>query len=340
MVVFSSVSAVWGGGGHGARAAADAYLDALAQRRRAAGGFAVRVAWSVWDDSEGPDAADRALRLGLPLLQPASALATLRRILDHAQSGYGAPGGLSDAAAETDTDADAETDSDTDAVIADVDWERFIPLFTAARTSRLFDEIPAALRAGGAAPDSVDDEGSGILAALRERLSAQTPDVRTGTVLAIVRSHVASALRYPAPEAVDPDRPFQELGFDSLAAVELRNRLRAATGLGLPSTLVFDYPTPLALADYLVAQVLPADPADEPAAAHLAGIEAALAALDADDPQRAGLVHRLQVLLWRYADPDSSSARDEDTAGGDDLDLGSASADEVFALIDREFGGS
>ncbi|MEU1669269.1 type I polyketide synthase [Streptomyces sparsogenes] len=329
VVVFSSIAAVWGGGGHGARAAADAYLDAWARRRQAAGGHVARLAWGVWDGSQDPEAAERAERQGLLTLRPAPALAALRRTLDQSEAGAGQG---------TDQDGDeGGARTDVHAVIADVNWERFVPLFTMARASRLFDEIPAARRAWQAVLDSPDDEGSESLTALRDRLAAQSPEARAGTLLALVRAHVAGALRYPAAESVDPEQPFKELGFDSLAAVEFRNRLRGATGLTLPATLVFDYPTPTALAGYLVSQVLPAEPADEPAAAHLDEIEATLAALDADDPRRAGLTHRLRLLLWRYADGDGALEPGEET-GGDDLET--ASADEMFALIDREFGES
>ncbi|WP_143675905.1 beta-ketoacyl reductase, partial [Streptomyces milbemycinicus] len=329
VVVFSSIAAVWGGGGHGARAAADAYLDAWARRRQAAGGHVARLAWGVWDGSEDPEAAGRAERQGLLALHPTPALAALRRTLDH--SGDGTDQGTVQAGDE------GGDRGDVHAVIADVHWERFVPLFTMARASRLFDEIPAARRAWQAALDSSDDESSESLTALRDRLAAQSPQARTGTLLALVRTHVAGALRYPAAESVDPEQPFKELGFDSLAAVEFRNRLRGAIGLTLPATLVFDYPTPTALAGYLVSQVLPAEPADEPAAAHLDEIEATLAALDADDPRRTGLTHRLRLLLWRYADGDDALEPREET-GGDDLET--ASADEMFALIDREFGES
>ncbi|MFH8371846.1 acyltransferase domain-containing protein, partial [Streptomyces sp. NPDC018031] len=313
VVVFGSVVAVWGAGGHGARAAADAYLDAVARRREAAGGRVVRVAWGVWDDMAERAAVERSERHGLPALPPALALTALRRVLD--QAGH-------------------EPD---DAVFADVDWDRFLPLFTLGRAGRLFDEIPAARRAGRAAPDAPGAGPSGSLAALRERLAAQEPGARTGTLLALVRAQVASALHHPTAESVDPDQPFSELGFDSLTAVAFRNRLRDATGLRLSPTLVFDYPSPSALAAHLVSEVLPAGPAADPAAAHLDEVEAALAALDPDDPRRSGLTHRLRLLLWRYADGGDAPGPGAET-GGDDLE--SASAAEMFALIDREFGDS
>ncbi|MGP3970996.1 acyltransferase domain-containing protein, partial [Streptomyces sp. 6N223] len=321
VVVFSSASSVWGAGDHGARAAADAYLDAVTRRREAAGGRVVRVAWGVWKDVAGQGAVERSERHGLPVLDPALALSALRRTLDRAEDG------------------------DEHALIAEVEWERFVPLFTMTRASRLFDEIPAARRAGQAGPDVVPDaDGAESRTALRDQLAAQRPEARAGTLLALVRTHAASALRHPTAEAVDPDQPFSELGFDSLTAVEFRNRLRKATGLSLSPTLVFDYPTPTALAGYLVSQVLPEELAADPAAAHLDGIEEALAALDPDDPRRDGLTHRLRVLLWRYADGDGAAAEPGEGAGTsegtDEGDLETASADEMFALIDREFGQS
>ena len=66
-----------------------------------------------------------------------------------------------------------------------------------------------------------------------------------------MRSHIATVLGSTSPEAIDPDRAFQELGFDSLTAVEMRNRLKAATGLALSPTLIFDYPNSAALAGYI-----------------------------------------------------------------------------------------
>ena len=317
VVFFSSVAAVWGGGEHGAGAAADARLEALAARRRAGGGSAVCVAWGVWDGVDAPDNADgtdggragRSGRQGLPPLDPRLALTALGRVLGR---GDGSP------------------------VVADVDWDRFAPLFTLARPSRLFDGVPAARRAVEAARAAEDSDGGSTegLDALRERLSALAVPARTGVLLELVRTHVAGALRYASAEAVDPDEPFKALGFDSLAAVEFRNRLRGSIGLSLPATLVFDYPTSNALAGYLLTKVLPEESVTaHPVFGRLDEVESVLAGLSADDPRRAGVTHRLQVLLWKYAGEEREAERAE---GGEDL--GAASADEMFALIDREFG--
>ncbi|MBU3868819.1 acyltransferase domain-containing protein [Streptomyces sp. 4503] len=315
VVYFSTVAASWGSKDHGSYAAATACLDALAQRDRADGRPTVSIAWGLWDlpyggdTSDGPMAShtERSRRQGLSPLDPRPALTALRQVLDH---------------------------DDPRVTIADVEWERFAPLFTLARPSRLFDDIPAARRAIEAARGSTEDTGTDEASALRRELGSLAEDERVERLLALVRAHVAAVLHYPAPEAVEPDRPFKELGFDSIAAVELRNRLRAATGLSLPTTVVFDYPTPRALAGHLLAEVDPgAAGAAHPLSGHLDGLEAALAGLPTGDPRRAGLVNRLQALVWKY-----TAAAQENDGPTDEEDLTAATADEVFALIDRELG--
>ncbi|GAA2100698.1 hypothetical protein GCM10009801_73380 [Streptomyces albiaxialis] len=319
VVYFTSVASVWGSRDHGAYAAAHAYMDALAQRRRADGGHAVSVAWALWDLPESTGAhGTAARRQGLPPLEPRLAVTALRRLLEQ-----GAPR----------------------AVVADIEWDAFLPLLTLARPTTLFDEIPEARRIGRGAghPDPATDGTSAPddqAAALRREVAALPAPERAGRLLALVRTHVAAVLRYRSAEQVGPDRPFKELGFDSIAAVELRNRLRAATGVALPATVAFDHPTPAALAGHLLTGVLPEDGPEGPdgtGADHLTALEGTLAALPPDGPRRTALVNRLRALLWRHEAPghDEPPAEAPDAA---EEDLAAATADDMFALLDREFG--
>ncbi|MDF5759336.1 type I polyketide synthase, partial [Spongiactinospora sp. TRM90649] len=223
-VLFASIAGVWGSGGQSAYGAANAYLDALAERRRARGLAATSVAWGPWAESgmlvdSGPGAEDYLRRMGLTPMDPARALTALGRAID---------GG------------------DARVTVADVDWDAFVPVFTAARPSPLVAELGGIARAGAAVPAGAWGE---TLAALPE---AERPKA----VFDLVRAQVAAVLGYPDPGAVEPARPFKDLGFDSLTAVELRNRLTEATGRTLPATLVFDYPNANALAGHLLDLVL------------------------------------------------------------------------------------
>src|SRR5262249_8728372 len=87
--------------------------------------------------------------------------------------------------------------------------------------------------------------------ALAQRLHSLPENEQHAVLLNLVRSHIATVLGTVTPEAIDPDKAFQELGFDSLTAVEMRNRLKIATGLALSPTLIFDYPTPSGLSNYI-----------------------------------------------------------------------------------------
>uniref|UniRef100_UPI0011B0BD41 type I polyketide synthase n=1 Tax=Amycolatopsis sp. CA-128772 TaxID=2073159 RepID=UPI0011B0BD41 len=228
-VLFSSVAGAFGAAGQGSYAAANAHLDALAQQRHAAGLPAVSIAWGPWA-GDGMAAGDaetrRRLRAaGVGALEPGLALDALAL-----EAAAGAPV----------------------AVVADLDWDVYLPALRAVRPRPLFTEFAEPLES----PEAT--EPAGFLTGLSEEDAARK-------VLDLTRTHVAAVLGYSDANAVDAGRAFSDSGFTSLTAVELRNRLDAATGLSLPATLVFDHPTPAALARHLHRELLGRQP--EPAAA-------------------------------------------------------------------------
>ncbi|EST36314.1 phosphopantetheine-binding protein, partial [Streptomyces roseochromogenus] len=157
---------------------------------------------------------------------------------------------------------------------------------------------------------------------------------RDRALLELVRTHVAGVLGHPSPESVDPGRAFQDMGFDSLAAVELRNLLAGATGLTLPATLVFDQPTPLTLAVHLKTALVPG-PADltRSALAELDRLETALHGLPDQDGSHARVTARLEALLRSWQDTHGRHPAPEAPA-----DFREASDEELFAKLDNELG--
>ncbi|MEU9015918.1 beta-ketoacyl reductase, partial [Streptomyces sp. NPDC048479] len=186
-------------------------------------------------------------------------------------------------------------------------------------------------RAAGAA-DTGADGGT----ALRERLAGLAPAARDEALLELVCTYVAAVLGFAGPEAVDPARSFNEVGFDSLTAVELRNRLGGATGVRLPATLVFDYPTPTALVEYLRDELWQDGAAAvPPLLAELDRLEKTLVASVPDDDGRTRITERLQALLAAWSEAG-------EPAGADDADvaeaLETATDDDLFDFIGKEFG--
>jgi acyl carrier protein len=135
-------------------------------------------------------------------------------------------------------------------------------------------------------------------------------------VLELVRAEIAVVLGHGSPEAIAPERAFKELGFDSLGAVEFRNRLIAATGLQLPSTLVFDHPNPKAVAGYLRSRLDGRSNGSD----HDAGVQRAIASIPIARLQQAGLLEILLELANSDRDP-ASSEREPDAGRIDDMNL-------------------
>ncbi|MET7719161.1 phosphopantetheine-binding protein, partial [Streptomyces sp. NPDC005407] len=233
----------------------------------------------------------------------------------------------------------ALTRGDTTPAVADVDWARFVPGFTSVRPSALLSDLPEARRA---APEreSADSGRDGGLAALREQLAGRSEGDQERVLATLVRTHVAGVLGHSSVDAIDPKRAFSELGFDSLMAVELRNRLGLATGTQLPATLLFDHPTAVALARHLRTRVVAGDTAAGlPALAELDRLEGVLGEVSLDDPQRARIASRLQALLARWNERQDGGGEAKDDAGVSDR-ISSATADEIFDFIDNDLGMS
>ncbi|ROP35861.1 acyl transferase domain-containing protein [Saccharothrix texasensis] len=296
-VVLTSIAGVWGSGGQGAAGAASAYLDAVAEGVRRGGGKGISLAFGPWaldaDTGEEVERRDRLARLGLVPMAADRAVAAL---------------------------ADAATRGGANLVVADVDWARFAPAYTAARPSPFFSALPEV----GKALATDDGDGGGSLA---EALAGMTDPERERHLLGIVLTEVAAVLGHGSGDAVEPRKALRELGFDSLAAVSLRNQLAAVTGVPLPTTLAFDHPTPLAVAEFLATQVTPQAPTvsvDE----QLDKLRAALAAAP-DEHARAALVGRLHDFLTELTSTPAAAT----AVIGDDT-----SDEDLFALLDTELG--
>ncbi|MCF3171582.1 SDR family NAD(P)-dependent oxidoreductase, partial [Streptomyces violaceoruber] len=305
-VVFSSIAGVWGSGGGGSYAAANAYVDGLVERRRARGLVGTSIAWGPW--AGGGMAAlegDALRRRGLVELAPEVAIGAMRRAVEE--------------------DLGCVT-------VADVDWARFAPAFAAARPRPLIGDLPEAREALN--PDSKEaGGGADELAAL---LAGKTAVEQERHVAALVCAETARVLGHPDTSAVSTGRAFRDLGFDSLTAVELRNALTAATGLPLPTTLVFDHPTPAALARHLLADLVGTGAATSvvPVLAELDKLADLLAGVELEDAEHTSVTVRLRTLLSQWTTTEAESAGREGVTGK----LESASSDEVFDFIDRELG--
>ncbi|WP_051906038.1 type I polyketide synthase [Streptomyces flavovariabilis] len=316
-VLYSSFSGTLGSPGMANYAAANAFLDAFARHRAAQGLPATSLAWGLWAQSDG-----------------------MGGRLDDVDRTRMARGGVAPMPAEFGLALFDTALQRTEAVLVPALLE---PGTLRRQAQAAGTPIPAVLRdlvRGPARP--VPEQTPGGAGTLRERLEATPEKERERLVLDVVRTHVATVLGHSGPEAVGPGQTFKESGFDSLTAVELRNRLNAATGQRLPATLVFDFPTPAAVARHLLAELAPALAAPAvPLLEDIGKLESALSALtpdalagtDLDDAALDGITERLQSLLatWR-------ETRAEVLGDTAPHELDSATDDEIFDYIDKKFG--
>ncbi|MFE4646766.1 beta-ketoacyl reductase, partial [Streptomyces sp. NPDC056730] len=303
-VVFSSVAGVFGGAGQGNYAAANTFLDALVACRRAEGLPGVSLAWGPWDQVGGMTGtvgeADmrRLARAGMPPLSVDQGVA----LFDAAVTGSRA---------------------------------LVLPVRLDLAALRAQGGIPPLLsglirtparRSATAAPRSAEPLG--------QRLTGLTEEERRAVLLTLVREQAAVVLGHADGTAVGASRQFQELGFDSLTAVDFRNRLNAATGLRLPATLLFDYPTPADVVDHLHSRlVTEAVTGAGSVLAVLDQLEKAITEMTVDAQEFKHVGGRIEVLRAKWA-----ALRQESASGSGEFDLEAASDDDVFALLDDELG--
>ncbi|WP_461010140.1 SDR family NAD(P)-dependent oxidoreductase, partial [Streptomyces capparidis] len=319
-VLFSSAAGVFGAAGQGNYAAANAFLDGLAHRRRAQGLPATSLAWGLWADETGITS---GMNDGL-------GDADVRRLARSGVAGLSAAEGLAllDTASARD-----------DALLVPVHLDLASAGGAVPPLLRDLVRVPARRAARTGAADG---------ATLRERLLRLPAADRRGTLLDLVRDQAAAVLGHAEPDGIEAEQAFKELGFDSLTAVEFRNRLIRATGVRLPATLVFDHPTPGALAARLLGELGLDEPArSAPLLAELDRVESALSAVTPegladiapDDAAYEQVTVRLQTLLakWGRFRGETGGTGGTGTTGAAP-DLATATADELFDILDGELG--
>ncbi|MFF8732602.1 SDR family NAD(P)-dependent oxidoreductase [Streptomyces sp. NPDC015171] len=313
-VLFSSAAGTLGNAGQANYAAANAYLDALARHRRAKGLPALSLAWGPWTGAGGgmtralsEAEAERLARAGMPPLDPEQGLQLFDTALD---------GDLPD----------------------------LLPVRLDLAAFRARGEVPALLRGLIRTPVRRTAVTGGVPGGLAARLSALPRAERYERLLDEVRGQVAAVLGHARAAEVDPERSFQDLGFDSLTAIELRNRLSALAEVRLPATLVFDYPTTGELVDHLYARLDLAPGAGEAGGttllAELADLERAFGGAEISEELFEQVAGRLDVLRekWSALRAGQRGGTAEPGAGDGAFDFDAASDDEVFDLLDKQLG--
>ncbi|MDI1475028.1 type I polyketide synthase [Polyangium sp. y55x31] len=228
-VAFSSIAGVWGSGGQGAYAAANTFLDALIEQRRARGLSGTSIAWGPWAGGgmAGATAEQERLRSrGLRAIAPPVAIAALGQVL---------------------------RGDEVTVTLADVDWSRLLPAFSAVRAQPFFDDLVEARAALGDGPAAGTHEPP-LLSELRPLAEPE----RLRRLVRLVMAETARVLKFADASRIDEHAGFMEIGLDSLLAVELRQALQRVIGTALPATLAFDHPTPARVARFLLERLAPA----------------------------------------------------------------------------------
>ncbi|WAJ42948.1 type I polyketide synthase [Mycobacterium sp. Aquia_216] len=272
-VLFSSMAGLAGASGQANYAAANSFLDGLAVHRRSSGLPAMSLGWGLWDQASAMTgalgAADRARfgRDGIVAMSSDQAL------------------DLMDTALIVDEPFLLPAHIDLAALRVKFDGGTLPPMFVDlinAPTRRQVDDSLAAAKSKSA---------------LLQRLEGLPEDEQHAVLLDLVRSNIATVLGNASPESIDPDRAFQELGFDSLTAVEMRNRLKSATGLALSPTLIFDYPNCAALAGYMHSELIGTSEQSTPTAAPgEADIQRVVGSIPVKRLRQAGVLELLLAL--------------------------------------------
>ncbi|MRH92324.1 SDR family NAD(P)-dependent oxidoreductase [Nocardia sp. SYP-A9097] len=298
--LYSSASGMLGNAGQANYAAANTFLDALASHRRDQDLAGTSLAWGYWAETSALTGTlseidkDRIVRSGLEPMSTDAGLA------------------LFDAALATTRPALLATPINIGTLRDQQHTGTLDPL--------LLSLLPAARTKSATGGN------------LTAQLAGLAPEDQRVLVSRTVRSHIAAVLAAPNPESIDASLPFKDMGFDSVIAVELRNRLNAATGLRLPATLVFDYPTLDAIAGYLLAQAAPAESdVAQQVIDEIGKLELILADAPDGAEERARILRRLKSLVtsWEAGHSPQSEVIDQ---------IEAASVDDVFDFIDHELG--
>ncbi|WP_460015495.1 SDR family NAD(P)-dependent oxidoreductase, partial [Mycobacterium avium] len=310
-VMFSSIAGLAGASGQGNYAAGNSFLDGLAAHRRAHGLPAISLGWGLWDQASamtgGLGAADLA-RFGRDGIVAMSSQEALE---------------LMDTALIVDEPFLLPAHIDLAALRVKFDGGTLPPMFVDlinAPTRRQVDDSLAAAKSKSA---------------LLQRLEGLPEDEQQAVLLDLVRSNIATVLGSSSPEAIHPDRAFQELGFDSLTAVEMRNRLKAATGLALSPTLIFDYPNSAALAGYMYRELV--GTSEQPAAAAAPGeaeIQRVVGSIPVKRLRQAGVLE----LLLALANESTGAAQSATPAVTTEKDIADMDLDDLVnaALLDDD----